>query len=214
VLGPQVFEGNFAFNTIWTGLKAEGGGVVSTRAGAGTIFVLPNGAAWGTLIIDNASATNATANTTTLVALTGGTIQSLPANNTILDASANFLENTFVGSYLNPDVAQGLANRRVDDTIFPIVANGIQTVTADSNISSIAAAGKTYRGIIRVNNLEIRGGARVSMPGDIVVLEGDLHSGNTTTFELVSGTTLTVNVLDLNTGAKTGAGTVTGTVVP
>ncbi|MDP6944113.1 MAG: hypothetical protein QF464_08195, partial [Myxococcota bacterium] len=55
-----------------------------------------------------------------------------------------------------------------------------------------------YRGLAaKLDNLEIRGLAKVTTSGDVLVLEGDLHSGDESTFEVEDGASFTASWLDL-----------------
>jgi hypothetical protein len=204
IAGVSTFGGNFVYDTIWTGVRAHGGlGWNSLRGGAGTIYVHRAGDTYGSLVVDNQDSSNVAQDSTPLVSLPGGTIASLPANNQLTDTSGNWTTNFFVGSWITPNIAQGNAARRNDDQIFPITANTLQTLTLGSNINGVAAAGNTYRGIYRFRNVELRNRGNLRVTGDLVIEQGDLSSGNTSTLSLPANTRLSCNVLDLHTNLPT-----------
>ncbi|NUN13291.1 MAG: hypothetical protein HUU55_06600 [Myxococcales bacterium] len=213
LLNATVMADSFVPATIWNKVKAYGGlGWSSVYGGAGTIFVKQSGA-YGDLTIDNNNF-NSFANSTELPVVPTGTSTSFPPGNQLQDLTQSWNPDFYLGSYLSPNTNQGGTPRLNDDTFFAILTHNNNTLSLSGNPGAVASPGNTYRGAHVFRNLEIRNKGLLQTNGDIYVVEGDISSNNTTSFVLGSGSTMVVNILDLNTATKSGAGTVTGTVYP
>jgi hypothetical protein len=70
------------------------------------------------------------------------------------------------------------------------------TATA-TGVSGVSVVGQPYRAVVRLKNLEITGGAQVLVPGDLLVLEGDLAGGDLTRFHVGASSSLTGSTIDL-----------------
>lgn len=213
LLNATVMTDSFVPGTIWNKVKAYGGfGWGSVYGGAGTIFVKQSGT-YGDLTVDNNNF-NSFANSTELPVVAAGTSTSFPPGNQLQDLTQSWNPDYYAGSYLSPNTNQGGTPRLNDDVFFAILTHNNNTMSLSGNPGAVASPGNTYRGAHVFRNLEIRNKGLVQTGGDIYVVEGDISSNNTTSFVIGAGSTLVVNILDLNAATKSGAGTVTGTVYP
>ena len=206
ITGYVTLLGNFAPGVITQHVDVSGGAGF-TNGGAGTIYIHKLTDTLGTLIVSNGGLA-APAASTPLVTLPEGELTAVTATTLVLDQLLT-TDGRFVGGEVNPHISQG-APTLADDTVFLITGHTATTLTVAGNPTSTAAAGDTYRSIFRLLNLEIIGGAKVQTSGDVLVMEGDLSSGDTTTFAVGTGAALTAGVLDLQSVTPAGiSGTVT-----
>jgi cysteine-rich repeat protein len=189
--GFQLASGRFAYPTPWEGLRARGGDVQMTnvsyaprQGGAGTIFLEPAGATWGDLVVDNRDVRTA-GDSTPLVDLGSGTVQSVTA--TVLRADRSlWVPGALAGYLVNPNVAQGDPDTLTDDAFFRVTGNDAAALTltpanGSQPLTAVSGAGRTYRSVYVFDNLQVRGRARLGTTGDILVLSGDVQSGDATT---------------------------------
>ena len=85
--------------------------------------------------------------------------------------------------------------------MFKIVDNDEVKIVVEkgSNMTAVAKAGDKYHLIYVFDNLEVRGGAHVtSGASDMLIYKGDIHSNDDKTLEVLDGSSLKVNILDVN----------------
>ena len=194
IVGYAALTGNFAAANIMSFVDASGGtGYVP--GGAGTIALKASVDSRPTLIVSNQGLL-APAGSTPLPGLPAGTVTAEAA--TTLTSSVSFGDaNRHVSSTFNPRVGQGLATL-LDDTVFDVASHTGSVVTATATgVSGISVVGQPYRAVVRLKNLEITGGAQVLVPGDLLVLEGDLAGSDLTRFHVGASSSLTGSTIDL-----------------
>jgi|GEM_PF-1120262 len=177
--------------TPLTAVTAWGGAADTRVGGAGTIYLLPSGATFGTLVIDNGGQA-AVAGSTFIDSVGAGTIDAdpLPTATTFSDAAAGWLDDSpYAGTRFRADVGDdGGTVTLDDDPISVVVSNTATEVTADDLFG--AAAGATYRGLTIVEQLQVGGGAQVLVRGDLLVYLGDAWSGSDDVFVVAPGASL------------------------
>ena len=166
------------------------GGTGNEVGGAGTIFVRTNAQQNGDLIVNNCG----NIGTTPLLALGDSIINALDGQS-ISDFSLDVPTDWYVGSYIKPNVAENATETLSDDTALAIVSHDATTFILDGDPTTAATVSDSYRGMHIFDNLEVQGGAQLTSPGDILVLEGDRFSRDTSTFE-TSGA-VSANFFDL-----------------
>ena len=180
-------SGSFAEPAIYSQLHARpgNGATFSPGAAPGIVYLRPKGQKYGDIIMGcgtgGSHAGSAHINTVPEATVTSVT------SNAIVSSGAGWPVDRYVGLYVNPNIAQGNVKDKSDDVLFRVVKNTEDTLFLDGNPTGVASAGDTLRGILPVRNLEIRGRATFQTTGDIMVAEGDLHSGDTVTFEFEGG---------------------------
>ena len=196
VIDFQTLEDAFSDLSENTGFIARGGSGWQ-NGGAGTVFLKNVAQANGNLIIDN-EGVSPPSKTTLIVAVAEGLVEET-GDNTLTDLSAGWQADYYDGTLVNPDVTQG-GDGILTDTLFTISTNTETVLTfTDTGLKTVTSDGQTYRGVgAVVDNLEVRGKADAYCPGDIIVMEGDIHSGDTLTFEIEDGSALSVIWLELN----------------
>ena len=219
LLGYTSNQGIFADGlSVADKVSAAGGDIGSNDGGAGTLYMLPAGAAYGTLILDNDNRT-AQASSTVLATIGSATNDGV-AGATLTDVSANWNEpDYYVGTYFRGDVTNdaGTPGTLDDDTLNEVFANTDTTVTTDSFPAAVGT-GDTYRGIVVLSRLEVRQGAQVLSQGDLLVRAGDTHSA-AGTFDVPAGSLSATHTLELcgvsvTTGTISAGSIVTGTSCP
>lgn len=167
------------------GMLAPGGSSSGGyTAGAGTVFIQRRDQQHGDLIIDNQG--NSSSAATPLVTVPAGTLTSL-GGNVVSNAALSMSPDFYVGAYIKPNVAANGTETLLDDPYFTVLGNDATTFTIDGDPTVVADVGDEYRGLFIFDNLEIRGGAQVQTTADILVLEGDRSSADTTTFHTTGG---------------------------
>jgi hypothetical protein len=138
---------------------------------------------------------------TELIAVPVGAVSEL-GDKTLTDFDGNFPVNYYVDSVVNvfPDLS---GNTIVGEPLFTVASNNVSTLTfTEGGLEQIAQPGEAYRGLVGVfDEVEIRGKAQVTTLGDILIHQGDVHSGDVATFEIEEGSSLTVQWLDLPNGS-------------
>ena len=173
--------------TPWTALSARAGaGYQSRSGGAGTIFRRV-GEAFGDLLVDNGGGLT-TADSTPLPFGGGGPVDELTAT-TMTDNDAQLPPLLGAGYRMNPKVGQGGVSLS-DDTTYLIASADSQTVTVASGgppLGTVTAPGELWRAHYIFDNLEVRGNAQLHADADVLVLSGDLASGDASTLALRGG---------------------------
>lgn len=204
-------SGNFTPTAIATKVLADGGTGYGV-GGAGTIFMKATSQTYGDLIIDSADKV-APVNSTVLPSIGTGLWTAVSAT-TLTDLGQLWISGMLKNLMVTSKVAQGAATL-TDDVVHTVSSNTANVLTVTpSGVDTIAAIGDTYRGIIRLNRLEVRKKAQVLYDGDILVQTGDLHSADAAAFDIPTGSKLTATVIELvgKVQAKiTVAGAVTAT---
>lgn len=178
--------GGFAAPTTVSSLVANGGSGWS-NGGAGTIFVQTAGQQFGDLIVHNQGVTSA-ANSTPLISVGDGIIDDITPNS-LTDLTANFGDLNYLANMpLNPNISQGSDNSLADDMVFFVKSNGATSLGfgPDSDLTSVASSGSTYRSLHVFDNLQISGGGKLFTLGDLLVIDGDITSLNDTSM-VISG---------------------------
>ncbi|WP_257457450.1 IPT/TIG domain-containing protein [Archangium lipolyticum] len=218
-LGPSGRESHFAGSNLFAHVLASGGagsGTTPQHGAAGTVYLETTAQTEGEgdLIVDNQGRTA----TTEMVDFpTRGMIDAV-TDDSIINLVLDMTPDAYVGLLLKPDTTDALDGNLRDDVMLPILSNTKTEFVLDvaklagRPLTDVAVKNGSYLPAYVFDNLEIRGGATLSTTGDIVVNEGDLTSGDTTTFTLVNGTGLRVNAIDLDLAHKSGTGTLTGNV--
>jgi hypothetical protein len=210
--------GSFAGSEVFTHVTAAGGAGNSANqhGSAGTVFLLKDGQSHGDLIVDN----QGTPATTPMVDFpTAGDIDGV-VDNTLLSLDVPMVPNFYRGMLLKPDATQHLDGSLRNDVMLPILSHDETRFVLDLTslqgalLTTVVKENGDFLPGYRFDNLEVRNGATLSTTGDIVVEDGDLSHGDTTTFELSGGAGLKVRGLDLNLATKSGSGTVDGVVYP
>jgi hypothetical protein len=225
-------SGNFSYPTNFVAnITAKGGtmtAVTNVQSGAaGTIFAKSTSQTYGDLIV-NGGNVNASYALTVINMPSTGTSTGLTA--TTLTNSAAFGEDIgqvggtlyatdhLVGYYLNPNINQNGTSQWSDDTLYKITSHDKDTLTVSGNLTSVANSGQTYGLALVLDNLEIRGSARVQFNGKVIVQSGDVMSNDNTTFALtgyISGATnnlefgSNVTSISIDAGSTTGMPTLT-----
>ncbi len=191
--GYDILTGSFATPSAFTMVDVRGG-TGGGAAGAGTLFMRSKKATWGDLVVSNQGQTPSVAGSTPLPGVGQGVITAL-APTVLTDVNQAWTAGYYKGGWVNPNTAQGDPGTLTDDTFVPIAGNTDTTLLTATTMAGLAQVGDTYRAVHVFDNLEIRAGAAVTTDGDVLVLAGDLASGDATTFELRGG--LTAKTLDL-----------------
>jgi len=173
-------------NAPWTAMSAKGGTGWGGWAGAGTIYRRVAAAA-GDLLVDNGGK-KAFADSTALPIGGTGTIDQLTDSN-MSDFDAVFMEpNMLVDYQVNPNSGVGTATLTDDPTITVIGNSAQELQTAGTpKLTDITATGNVWRAFLRVDNLEVRGGAQLFLDGELLVMDGDIRSGDKTTLATDGG---------------------------
>ncbi|MEY4065537.1 MAG: hypothetical protein RIR26_1745, partial [Pseudomonadota bacterium] len=110
--------------------------------------------------------------------------------------------NQLFGFYVNPNTNQNATSKLSDDTLFPIVSNGLGSLTCSTgDLRSVAATGNPFKLVLVLDNLEVRGGGKLDFgTQNIYVMEGDLSSNNTTTF--AQNGLINAGVVDVGAGTN------------
>ena len=214
LLGWAQLQGDFspgAYAVDGFGMQARGGNGYSTRDGAaGTIYLKGAADTWGSLVVDNGGMVGM--NHTDLVTLPGGKIETLTSS-TLTDVAAELTPALHAGYLLNPREGQGAATL-TDDVVLRIAQNTPTAITvAGGDLKAVTKAGETYGSIAVFDNLEVRGAASLKTDADVLVLGGDLTSGDETTY--VAGgrvTARTIELVGLTTLTLAGGGLVADTM--
>ncbi|MCX6117205.1 MAG: Ig-like domain-containing protein [Proteobacteria bacterium] len=189
-------SGNFSYPTNFisnvTVKPGAGGASVPGQGGAaGTLYAKSTSQTYGDLIID-------AGNVSSMYALT---VLNMPSNSTSTGLAATALtkSNAFgedigqsggttydtdhlTGFYVNPNIAQNGTSQWSDDTLFKITGHDKDVLNVSGDMTSVGSSGDTYGIALVLDNLEIRGGARVLFNGKVIVKDGDVTSGDTSTF--------------------------------
>ena len=209
--------GSFAGATVYSSINAFGGagmgGNIAHAGGAGTIYLKSAAQTYGDLIINNNNTTSNSGLTSLPIPTlsTSGTVTS-----TVLTASAfgnaYGLANQFLGFYFNPNTAQNGTLALMNDLFFPVLSNTTGAITISSgDLTSVASSGNTFKAVLYLDNLEIRGKGKLDFAGQqIVARDGDVSSNNTTSFVLDG--TLNVGIIDVNTAAWSTTANAAGTI--
>ena len=214
--GSFVVPALYSAVTARGGLTQESAGSLSTPgwAGAGTVWLADKGTTAGTLIVDNGG--NAPTVAVTPLPMPGtGTV--LEVTKTKLTEYGKFAPDRHAGWWVNPNVAQGDPTTLSDDSLAYITGNDADNLFFSPvyGVPNHTEVGATYRGILVLSRLEVRGEAKVVVPGDLLVEDGDLHStpAAQTPFD-VTGASLTVNILEvLGASAASVTGNITANAV-
>lgn len=131
----------------------------SGEPGAGTIYFQASTDKFGTLLVDqnNVKVSNFV---TQLLSIGEGEITALTST-TLTSSAAKFpSDNQLFGLFLNPDVAQ--------TQLFTLQSHTPTILTvASGDLSKASSVGKTYRGVLQLDRLIVRNGARVLTADDI-----------------------------------------------
>lgn len=180
-------------------------GAVSWNGGSGTYFSRSKSSDWGRLIVDN-NGFSCSADSTRLIGPGTGAVEGITAL-TLTDNDANWESEAYAGVWVNPRSGQG-GTSLVDDELYQILSNtGIKLTMAGGDMGDVLTMGEVndamgqgapieYRETHVFTELEVRGNARLMTAGDILVLAGDISSGDSTTFSL--GGEVKANTLDLH----------------
>ena len=203
LLDYTLLSGNFALANVQSHLSARGGAGLKA-GGAGTVFLRGATDAHGILIIDN-DGTLAPPGSTPLPTIPAGTVLDVTPTQLTTDAALPG-DGRLAGAWINPAVGQGDPTLS-DDEVFRVVSHtgNLLTVTTTGTILTlVTTVGTPHRGTVRVDQLEITGGAQVTTPGDLWVLSGDLSSGDDTTLVVGPGSSLTAHTLDVSAVPQAG----------
>ncbi|MDP6942905.1 MAG: hypothetical protein QF464_02050, partial [Myxococcota bacterium] len=181
VVGSSSLSGDFSPSAGYSGIVAHGGDG-ARPGGAGSIFLRGATQTYGDLLVDNADL-ETEAGSTPLVTVPTGTIVAIDGAE--VTVSEPLAPDRYAGYLVNVGPGTGHAGL-LDDPIYTIASNDVVefTVEETDDLLSVTAPGVAYRAVFVFDNLEIRGGAHLSTDGDIVVLSGDIGSGDTDTFGL------------------------------
>jgi len=176
VTGYDVAGGSFGLASPWTSLTAAGGSANGSRVGgAGTIFLLPRGYSVGTLVVDNDDRVAADGSTV-LASIGVGTAANVTAT-TFTDATKTwYVPDYYAGTTFRADLTGGGTPTLADDVISTVVGNTAIRLTS-SDLPAGFSTGSGYRGFVGLDQLEVRGGAQVTVDGDLIVYNGDVSSG-------------------------------------
>ncbi|TNF24168.1 MAG: hypothetical protein EP329_25530 [Deltaproteobacteria bacterium] len=182
--------------TPWVSISAGGGGSgANYRGGAGTIFMRSSTDTYGALIVDNEEY-NSFANSTPIATVGQGTILTLTAgapDDTLLQSSLSWLTPDYLaGTMLRADIADNATATLTDDAVSTVVTNLNDRLTAPG-MTAYAANGDTFRGLVVVDELEVRGRAQVQVNGDVLVYDGDVSGGTSKVFTVPTSAKLTVD---------------------
>jgi hypothetical protein len=197
ILDVANWSGAFTVANAHDGLAAFGGGG-DHPGGAGTILMRSVGQAYGDLLVDNGGV-HAAVDSTPLVTMPTGTI--IGVDGDTITVSEPLEPGRYPGYRVNIGMDAG-GPGLLDDAIHTIASNDVVefTVSEDEDLDNVASQGAPYRAVFIFDNLEIRHGAKLSTDGDIIVLKGDISTGDVETFGLTGG--LRCHRLDLNEGAN------------
>lgn len=189
----------FAYpNAIINAITAFGGETTITdpdHSSAGTIYLKDKAKSYGDLIINNNNITYKSPSKVNRGAYIkipseAMSVSSLTATSALISTAATeHGEQTgfFEGLTLNPNIAQNATSTYADDTLFPILSSSGSTLTTTSDLTSVASNADNARLMLVLNNLQIINQGRIDFQGPTFVREGDLTSGDTTTFTLSGG---------------------------
>jgi hypothetical protein len=192
-----LLEGSFSDAQDNAGFSAKGA-TGTWHGAAGTVYLKNFAQAGGSLIIDNENVS--TASKTELLAVGEGLVGEYD-DNSLTDLAGGWPPDYYVDTVVNVN-AQPDALTIVGQPLYTVASNTTTKLKFyESGLESDTAPAALYRGLVGVfDNLEIRGKAKVTTAGDILVTEGDLHSGDTLTFEVEAGASLEAAWLDLTSG--------------
>jgi hypothetical protein len=198
-------------------VRALGGtGSNTTRNGAaGTVFLKQTLQTYGDLFVDNGDVI--TTDSYTYLGPTSSTLTSDSIVGSNLNASGAFnnmfvLTDTLVGMEINPNTNQNGTMNISDDTLHPIISNGLGTITSSADLSVLGTGGDPYKVVLHLDNFEVRNQAQFIFEGkDLLIEEGDIVSGDTTTFRVdgkITAATLDVKSATINVTGDGNLGTV------
>ncbi len=194
----QTLSGGFTYpSNIFSRVQAFGGTTGNNKncanGSAGTIYLKSQSQTYGDVIIANNNVTTAVS-----------TVINMPSNSTSTSVSSTTLtkSNSFkdaglystghlAGFMLNPNTGQNSTATLNDDTMYRITVQDDHTLTTAGNLTATGSGGNTYQVVLVLDNLEVRDGARVQSPGQILVRNGDISSNDTTSVTMGGGFTST-----------------------
>ncbi len=210
IVGYTTLANHFALPGALTYVTAYGGsGPEGGPCAAGTVWFKGKTEAYGSLaVINNAKSLVETV----LPTVPEGTVLDVSA--TKLTEYGKFPPDRYAGTWIRPDVAAG-AGTLTDNPVLQVLGNDADNLFFSplDALATLTAVGSTYRGVWKLSRLELGGSALVSTVGDIMVLDGDLHSApipEAIAVDVPAGAKLTVNVFEVP-GAK--PTTMTGVIV-
>ncbi len=148
----------------------------------------------------------------------GGAITGTVAD-TVEYLTHNMSADRYVDTQLRFDIHNVSDRDLRNDVILPVLSNDGKSFLLDltelgtNDLGDIEPSilGQRYEVAHRFDNLEIRGGGRLRSTGSILVISGDLHSGDATTLEFSSSSdTLSAQgYVDVNSATLHGPGSIT-----
>ena len=193
LVGYQSRTGSFADQDLYDRISVRPGQSSNSFANApsGVLYMRPAGQTYGDLVMGSgllgtSGNQRKIAGAPVLISVPEGTITGITSN-AITQTGAGWEDDRYVGLYVNPNVAQGVANDLTKDVLFRVVANTSDTLFLSGNPTGVASVGSTFRGILPLTNLELRNESVFKTAGDVLILEGDRHSLDQATLELTGG---------------------------
>jgi hypothetical protein len=208
-LAPAGRGGGFVGDSTFANVLAQGGGN-TYPGGAGTIFFRTTAQTWGDLILDNKTQPA----DTTFPDLPSGYVDEV-GTNTLVSIEQTMVPDAYVGHWMRPNVAQCDDGDLRNDTVLQVLWHNATDFVLDisplagARLSDATSVGARFRPAYTFDNLEVRGAARLRTSGDILVYEGDVSSGDTTSFVVGGNSEVHANIIDLNHAEPSGLGTVT-----
>ena len=187
--GYESRSGSFAGDDIYVKLNTlpADGNKVYYSSPSGVLYMRPAGAKYGDLVLGSGQYINnkyqLPRGSVTLTSVPEAEITAL-GSNSITVGGAGWIAGRYVGLYVNPNLAQGSPLDLADDVLLRIVKNTEDTLYVDGDPSTVASVGDTLRGIVPVRNLEIRQRASLRVYGDLLVMDGDIHSDDQATLDV------------------------------
>ena len=191
VIASQAIAGGFGSDAPWTAMTARGAwGTNKKYGGAGTIY-RRTGNALGDLLVDNGG--NLSFADSTPVVFGGSGVVDAISPQKLTDFDASFpADDLAAGYFVNPTSGQGSVTLSDDQGWFITASEG-QILTVAGALDG--QVGDTWSAVYAFDNLEVRGAGNLTIDGELLVLQGDISSADTTTWE-ASGV-LRVTTLDL-----------------
>ena len=173
--------------------------------GAGTVFLRHMTGTDGRLIVDNGThEAHSLTGVTRLPSVTEG-LTLLVQGDQLYNFGA-FTPDVLVGLTVDPNIDQGSSVSLSDHLLFTVTENtadGLILTPRDDGavLSEIAALGKSYRGVLPLDELTVLGQAMLVTDGDLLVWEGDGMS-EAGSFEIGDDAAIAARGLDVVTATS------------
>ena len=180
--------------TLFSKLQVYGGlcstSVVANNGAAGTLFLKASTQSFGDLVINNNGIVTSTYSTTPLNVPALSYATNLTSS--VLTKIGGFVPNytgrfAYEGFYLDPNTLQNSTSTKFDNQYFKVTGgddNSISLTGGDPTQVNTNIMTQPYQMMLVLNNFELRGKAQTSGNAPVLVLKGDLSSGDDTSMAI------------------------------